>query len=318
MEERPPIMCIDKSNFNEDLFDTFFEAFKQSEKDLCIFDQEQILDTSTYIHDMTPQLIKDDNTEVYYIQTDETISAFAVVSKKNLNLNQSNILQINIDCLCSNSSNSLFKRRNYGKHIFNYIFDKYDKRLSENSAIIRIRPARKALTSLYFKWKQPNFPRTIDEDTFQSSHHLIYGNKEAYFQTLMTPGVFPLLSRYINIDGLLEASEKTFESTKESLISELKTNSDINDERTKQQLIGAIGFLRYDLIRIERLDAKPYKVSRYPNGYEGPSYLGGKPKRKMLDKCTVPELKAKAKERKITGYTTMKKAELIATLRRKK
>jgi hypothetical protein len=39
--------------------------------------------------------------------------------------------------------------------------------------------------------------------------------------------------------------------------------------------------------------------------------------RKRLEKCTMCELKEKAKKRKMKGYSTMKKADLIAALRRK-
>lgn len=37
--------------------------------------------------------------------------------------------------------------------------------------------------------------------------------------------------------------------------------------------------------------------------------------RKSLEKCTVSELKEKAKSKKITGYSKMLKAELIAAIR---
>ena len=37
--------------------------------------------------------------------------------------------------------------------------------------------------------------------------------------------------------------------------------------------------------------------------------------RKSLEKCTVPELREKAKSKKITGYSKLLKAELIAAIR---
>lgn len=45
--------------------------------------------------------------------------------------------------------------------------------------------------------------------------------------------------------------------------------------------------------------------------------IGGKSKRKPFDKCTVAELKEKAKSRNIKGYSKMTKDKLIAALRRK-
>lgn len=43
----------------------------------------------------------------------------------------------------------------------------------------------------------------------------------------------------------------------------------------------------------------------------------GKPKNKKLCDCTVKELKERAKAKKLTGYSTMNKAELMSALRRK-
>lgn len=49
----------------------------------------------------------------------------------------------------------------------------------------------------------------------------------------------------------------------------------------------------------------------------GKSTMGGTT-RKPYEKCTIKELKEKAKNRKVTGYSSMTKASLIAALRTKK
>ncbi len=49
---------------------------------------------------------------------------------------------------------------------------------------------------------------------------------------------------------------------------------------------------------------------------ETQSNKGGKKKRTVYEKCTVEELKKKAKKRGIEGYSTMNKSQLIKTLRK--
>jgi hypothetical protein len=250
------IQIIDKNSSNDDIED-FYVHYIQSYHDLCIFDNQQIIDLEDYL---TPNgslkqfnedmdiLIRELGITIFYTHNDDVITSIAFIEIEPLYK-----CFVVVKFLCNNQSvRPLINGKTSATYLLDYIFDSFKNKL------ILIQPANPKLIPYYTKYRKPSFPYT-DKYLKETYGHLLFGKitilKEECFEIIFRS--ISTINQMVNIlffNSIQDLYNNTYNlsSLKEKLITKLdylvkvtKQINPINYEKFLDRIINDIRF--YDI-----------------------------------------------------------------------
>jgi hypothetical protein len=285
------INIIDKNSTKDDIED-FYTYYIQSYPDLCIWNNQQIINLEDYL---TPDgslrqffsdidiIIRELGIIIYYMHNDDIITSITFVEIEPLYK-----CFVMVKFLCNNQHKQpLINGKTHARYLLDYIFDTYKNKL------ILIQPANDKLIPYYTKYRKPAFPYT-NKYLKETNDYLLFGKI-----TILKEECFELIFKSINtihqmvkilfFHSLQDLYNNTHDliSLKEKLITKLdylvkitKQINPINYEKILDKILNDIKFYDIEEIITFSLDTNKSGNTSTTNSKN----YGGKKKKTYLKK----------------------------------
>jgi len=263
------IQIIDKNSTHDDIED-FYTFYIQSYQDLCIWDNQQIINLEDYL---TPDgtlrqfntdidiIIRELGITIYYTHNDDVITSIAFIEVEPLYK-----CFVEVKFLCNNLNiRPLINGKTAATYLLDYIFELYKNKL------ILIQPASSKLIPYYTKYRKPSFPYT-DKYLKETNGYLLFGKitiiKEACFEIIFKSiSTIHQMIQILFFNSIQDLYNNTHDlsSLKEKLITKLdylvkitKQVNPINYEKILDKILNDIRF--YDIEDIIKVSLNTNKI----------------------------------------------------------